>query len=98
MATPPIPHRDCRHFAPVDVARGICHRTKAPVAADAAVCDLFEAIPKCKRCIHFQPGASARDLGACGASPHTPKFPAYPDMVAVTCGDFEDRPPPAAGR
>ena len=57
-------HRDCRNFAPVDVAKGICHRTKNMVPADG---------DQCEECVA------------------TPKFFAYPDMVALTCEMFREQ-------
>ena len=46
-------HMDCRNFAAVDVAKGICHRTKELVLADAEHCEHFVATQKCKFCDHF---------------------------------------------
>ena len=39
-------HRDCRNFAPVDVAKGICHRTKNMVPADGDRCEECVATPR----------------------------------------------------
>jgi 4-hydroxyphenylacetate decarboxylase small subunit len=77
-------HLDCRNFAAVDVAKGICHRTKNAVPADGDRCEHFVAVPKCKLCDHF--AASEQYLGACNASPHKPMT--YPDLIAVTCEMF----------
>jgi 4-hydroxyphenylacetate decarboxylase small subunit len=80
-------HRDCRNYAPVDVTKGICHRTKELVPADAPQCAEFLLMPKCGNCSKFLP-SSTPELGACAASTQDPKFFAYPDMVAVTCGHY----------
>ena len=77
-------HRDCRNFAPVDVAKGICHRTKNMVPADGDQCDECVATPKCKSCKNFTADTKRVELGVCEASMATPKFLAYPDMVALT--------------
>ncbi len=77
-------HMDCRNFAAVDVAKGICHRTKEMVLADGDHCEHFTAVPKCKFCDHFTAGE--QQLGTCNASPRKPM--AYPDLIAVTCEMF----------
>ena len=78
-------HLDCRNFAPVDVAKGICHARKEMVLADGESCELFERLPKCRHCASYTPGAEAY-LGTCEATPTRPM--AYPDLSAVTCGWF----------
>lgn len=77
-------HMDCRNFAAVDVAKGICHRTKELVLGDADHCEHYVPIQKCKVCAHFT--ASEQYLGTCGAVPTKPM--AYPDLIAVTCEMF----------
>ncbi len=77
-------HMDCRNFAAVDVAKGICHRTKELVAADGDPCEHCIAIPKCKLCAHFVPGEDY--LGVCGAVAGRPVT--YPDLITVTCEMF----------
>ncbi len=79
-----LKHLDCRNFAAVDVARGICHRTKELIAADGEPCEHFVAIAKCKFCDHFAP--SQEYLGTCKAAPQKPIT--YPDLIAVTCEMF----------
>ena len=81
-------HRDCRNYAPVDVAKGICHLSKEFVQADAEQCQDFTRMPKCKHCSHFEADPKTVEMGICGASAHEPKFFAYPDMVSVTCEHF----------
>lgn len=85
-----VSHRDCRQFAPVDVAQGICHVYKSIVPADSEGCPKFVRMPKCKHCRNFETNAARAELGNCAASPHQPKFVAYPDMVAITCGNYEE--------
>lgn len=84
-------HLDCRNFAPVDVAKGICHRTKGVILADTEACEHFERTAKCKFCQSFEPG-TAPFLGACTATPSRPMT--YPDLVAITCAQFVARPTP----
>jgi 4-hydroxyphenylacetate decarboxylase small subunit len=78
-------HRDCRNFAPLDVVKGLCHRTKGRVLADDPACVDRSPLPRCAHCARFEPDAASA-LGVCAAAPTRPM--AYPDMVAVTCGQF----------
>lgn len=78
-------HRDCRNFAPIDVAKGICHGSKATIPADGDSCPKFDRTPKCRYCTNYTPDPVKVELGTCEASKNVPKFIAYPDMVAVTC-------------
>ena len=80
---------DCRNFVAVDVAKGICHRTKDVVLGDEVRCEHFVAIPKCKLCAHFR--VTGESLGACHAVPHKPMT--YPDLLAVTCEMFAETSP-----
>ncbi len=77
-------HTDCRNFAALDVAKGICHRSTEMVAADAEHCEHFVATQKCKFCRHFV--VTGQYLGTCNAAP-TPVM-TYPDLITVTCEDF----------
>ncbi len=79
-----LKHMDCRNYAPLDVAKGICHRTKELVPADADHCESFMATQKCKFCDHFV--ASGQYLGTCGAVISKPMT--YPDLITVTCENF----------
>ena len=76
---------DCRNYAPVDVAKGICHQRKQIVLADGDACALFEKLPKCKHCAQYTAGEEEY-LGTCGASPTRPMT--YPDLIGVTCEWF----------
>jgi 4-hydroxyphenylacetate decarboxylase small subunit len=76
---------DCRNYAPVDVAKGICHVRKQIVLADANACEMFEKLPKCKHCAHYTPGEEEH-LGTCTASLNRPTT--YPDLTSVTCEWF----------
>jgi 4-hydroxyphenylacetate decarboxylase small subunit len=86
--TEPRAHLDCRTFAPVDVAKGICHRTKELILADGAACEHYEQTAKCKFCESFQPEESPF-LGTCRAAKSQPMT--YPDLVAVTCPQYVAR-------
>jgi 4-hydroxyphenylacetate decarboxylase small subunit len=82
-------HRDCRNFAPLDVVKGLCHRCKELVQADAEACREIETLPRCRSCAHF--GADTKPhLGICRAEPHHPMT--YPDLVAVTCSWYRPAP------
>jgi 4-hydroxyphenylacetate decarboxylase small subunit len=80
-------HRYCRNYAPVDVAKGICHRSKELISADDDSCGSFEKMHRCMYCRNYRADESKPRLGVCGASPNG--FAAYEDMVAVTCQSFE---------
>ncbi len=82
-----LKHMDCRNYAAIDVAKGICHRTKDLVPADANGCEYFAAMKKCKFCDHFVAGD--RYLGVCRAAAGHPMT--YPDLIAVTCESFNVR-------
>ena len=77
-------HMDCRNFAAIDVAKGICHRTKEVVLADGEHCEHWVPVPKCKFCQHFAAGEDY--LGVCDAVAGKPVT--YPDLIAVTCEMF----------
>jgi len=82
----------CRNYAPVDVVKGICHRTKGIVSADGSSCDRFDAKPVCGLCAHYH--ALEREfMGVCEAEKGNPMT--YPHLAAATCDEFvmtaEDR-------
>ncbi len=79
-------HCDCRNYAPVDLVKGICHRTKNLIVGDDAHCEYFVAVAKCRICSHY---SATRDeyLGICNAEPHKPWT--YPDLIATTCSMFK---------
>jgi 4-hydroxyphenylacetate decarboxylase small subunit len=79
---------DCRNYAPVDVAKGLCHVRKQMVLADSNACDLFDRLPKCRHCDSYRHGPEEY-LGTCGATPTRPMT--YPDLSAVTCRWFNWR-------
>ena len=35
-------HLDCRNYAPLDVAKGMCHVRKEIILADGKSCEMFE--------------------------------------------------------
>jgi 4-hydroxyphenylacetate decarboxylase small subunit len=79
-----LKHMDCRNYAAVDVAKGVCHRSKELVLADSDHCEHFVATQKCKFCEHFV--AVSQYLGTCGAVVSKPMT--YPDLITVTCENF----------
>ena len=85
MTTEPK-HMDCRNYAPVDVIKGICHRTKQNVLADDGACSLLERLPRCRECRLYAVGEDEH-MGTCSATPDRPMT--YPDLVTVTCEWFE---------
>jgi len=89
MVEKKVHHRDCRNYAPVDVMKGICHRSKELIMGDQEGCKEWEMLPKCKCCRHFDPGEKPF-IGACRADDRG--FIAYPDMVAIQCCWFQKNP------
>ena len=77
-------HMDCRNYVALDVAKGICHRAKELVLADADRCEHCVPVPRCKFCAHFVSGDEY--LGACSAVSNRPMT--YPDLITVTCAKF----------
>ena len=82
-------HRDCRNYAPMDVTKGICHRTKETVQADLEACAELQLLPKCRNCKAFTSTPGQAELGICERSTQEPKFFTYPDLAAVTCRDYQ---------
>lgn len=80
-------HRYCRNYAPVDVAKGLCHKSRELITADGESCPNFERMPRCLFCLNYRADESKPRLGICQVS--TRAFPAYEDMVAVTCQSFK---------
>jgi 4-hydroxyphenylacetate decarboxylase small subunit len=76
-------HSDCRNFAPVDVAKGICHRTKDLVITDSLPCEDFLSLPKCRNCRLYEPDPTEPVMGLCQAEKDRPWT--YAELVAITC-------------
>lgn len=74
--------KDCKFYLPVDVFRGLCKISKEKIAPDDPFCPKAEKLPKCKFCSGYTP--EKEHLGKCNGG-----VLAYPDMVALTCTDFE---------
>ncbi len=83
-----LTYRDTRNYAPIDVTKGIDHLTGEIVMADAEAPEGYEVMPKCKNCANFK--VDGEQMGICEASMNDPKFFAYPDMVATTCGMYKE--------
>jgi 4-hydroxyphenylacetate decarboxylase small subunit len=87
----PVPdsprHLDCRNFAPLDVVKGLCHRTKERVLADDPACEALLRLPRCRHCASYEAGPEPH-LGACSAAPSRPMT--YPDLVALHCELFTE--------
>jgi 4-hydroxyphenylacetate decarboxylase small subunit len=76
----------CRNYAPIDVVKGICHVTKGIVRADDGACPSFDRLPRCAECTRYVP-SEEQYIGTCSAAPDRPMT--YPDLIAVTCEEFE---------
>jgi 4-hydroxyphenylacetate decarboxylase small subunit len=81
-------HCDCRNYAPVDVVKGICHRTKQLILGDEDQCEQYAQLDKCKYCEHFA-AAEEEFMGSCSADAAKPWT--YPDLIAITCASFKGR-------
>jgi 4-hydroxyphenylacetate decarboxylase small subunit len=79
-------HCDCRNYAPVDVVKGICHRTKDMILGDENQCAHYVQLSKCKFCGNFT-AATEDFMGTCNAEASKPWT--YPDLIAVTCESFK---------
>jgi 4-hydroxyphenylacetate decarboxylase small subunit len=79
-------HCDCRNFAPVDVVKGICHRTKDLIMGDDQQCGHFTPVNKCKLCGHYS-ASDEEFMGICNAEAAKPWT--YPDMITTTCEMFK---------
>jgi 4-hydroxyphenylacetate decarboxylase small subunit len=75
-------HQDCREYIPVDVFQGMCRVKKDVAIPDAEACELFCPVKKCRHCSSYH--ESEDETGTCRG-----KNPAYPDMIAKTCENFE---------
>jgi len=80
-----LKHSDCRNFISVDVAKGICGMRNEKVIIDTAVCDKFEAMPKCKNCACFTKDSDCDEgFGVCKADDKKEPW-AFEELPAVTC-------------
>jgi hypothetical protein len=84
-----LAYRDTRNFAPVDVTKGVDLITKEVVAGDDPAPADYEKMPKCKFCKNYT--ETETNIGICEASMNDPKFMAYGDMPAITCGMYEEK-------
>lgn len=80
-------HEDCAEYIPIDVFRGMCRAKKKEIISDGEACELFFPVRKCRYCKSYL--ESQGDLGTCRG-----KNPAYPEMIAKTCENFEWEVPP----
>lgn len=79
-------HSHCRHFAPVDVAKGICLLTERPVMIDTPPCAQFQRAPSCCTCSHFRPPAEG-GLGRCEG--FADQAWTRPDLSAANCERYQ---------
>lgn len=83
MSKKDLKHHDCRNFAPVDVAKGICHLSKKMVQTDSPVCENFEELAKCRNCANFTADKNQETMGTCEAENTKPWT--FEDLIAVNC-------------
>lgn len=88
----PERHIDCFNYAPLDVAKGICHVKKHVILADEGACDAFERLPRCRHCRHYSASHEAH-VGTCCAEISKPMT--YPELTGVTCRTFDWKERPA---
>ncbi|MDK2824075.1 MAG: 4-hydroxyphenylacetate decarboxylase small subunit [Clostridia bacterium] len=79
-----LKHSDCRNFAPVDVAKGICRIKNELIFIDSSVCNKFVTLPKCKNCSNFVPDKD--HMGTCKG--FKDNYWAYEENIAVTCEEY----------
>ena len=87
MKTEKILYRDVLNYSPIDVIKGIDLMTKEIVMADDPAPAGYKIKPKCKFCNNFLADDKNISLGTCKASKIN--FMAYPDMIAITCKDYD---------
>lgn len=87
MAQEKLSYRDSRNYVAIDAAKGIDLITKQIVMADTPAPEGYPRLPKCKFCKNFT-GSKEENLGFCEAAKD--RFPAYPDMIAVTCEQYQE--------
>ena len=80
-------HCDCRNYAPIDVVKGICHRTKDLIHGDDPHCEHYVALAKCRNCLQYS-ASEEEFLGVCNAEAEKPWT--YPDLIAITCSMYQD--------
>ena len=81
-------HINCRNFAPVDAAKGICRHTLDITNADTPSCEKYELLPRCMNCSKYSEGEGSY-LGMCNEA-DAAHF-TYPDLPAVTCPWYRKR-------
>lgn len=81
-------YRNSLNFVPVDVAKGIDRTTGKRVNADD-VDPNYERMPKCMHCKNFTLNEEKIGLGICTMMGK--EHLAYPDMVAITCGGYDEK-------
>jgi 4-hydroxyphenylacetate decarboxylase small subunit len=80
-----LKHDDCRNFAAVDAAKGICRKTNTMIFSDTVICDNLMELPKCKNCSHFI-DENKDHIGNCiGLEKNNWT---YGELAAVTCEGY----------
>ena len=88
MKSENLAYRDTRNYVPIDVIKGIDLVTGEVVMADDQAPSKAERLPRCKFCAKYAPGKE-KGLGTCGADMNG--FFTYGDLVATTCGMYEEK-------
>ncbi|MBB6215129.1 4-hydroxyphenylacetate decarboxylase small subunit [Anaerosolibacter carboniphilus] len=80
-----LKHDDCRNFAAVDAAKGICRKSNTMIFTDTETCEQLVSIPKCKNCSHFIDENKDR-IGTCAGLEKNSWT--YGELLAVTCEGY----------
>jgi len=86
MVNESMKHNDCANFSPIDVAKGICRLSNQMVFIDAAVCEKFNEVSKCKNCSSFK-NPNKDNMGTCTGL----KIQSwtYGELNTVTCEGYK---------
>ncbi|MFA8449378.1 MAG: 4-hydroxyphenylacetate decarboxylase small subunit [Bacteroidales bacterium] len=81
-------HSDCKFFANIDIAKGICRKSGQIVEIDNTVCKSFLRKEKCKFCQYFKE-ENTEGIGVCCGLSHDDWV--YGELNAKTCSSFEEK-------
>ena len=92
-----LAYKDTRNYAPLDATKGIDVATGEEVMADDPAPNGYEAMPKCRNCVNYEPTDDS--LGVCKVDVlqteidnrryTKERFFAYAEMDALTCENHE---------
>jgi 4-hydroxyphenylacetate decarboxylase small subunit len=94
-----LAYKDTRNYAPLDATKGIDVATGEEVMADDPAPNGYEAMPKCRNCVNYEPTDDS--LGTCKVDVlqteidqrryTKERFFAYAEMDGLTCEYHEFR-------